>query len=200
MIDNAFRICKLDEQHLPLLKNFDCVETKECLECYKSKDKQKIRTLSRDLENFLKYEAYNDQKMGFSTTHLLLFKDNNGVEKIGAYVSLCNDNICLQNDEKNELGYPYDFIPSVKIARLAVSNDMKNKGIGKYMIKFVAYKGLEIRENSGLVFINLDCYKHRKLYYENIGFVPSLAQRYENQGHLPISMRIVLDDFLETLS
>ena len=192
-------ICTLSEKHFRLLDDFSCVESDEELIGYKSKEKQKIRSRSKALDMFLKSEAYEDQNNGLSTTHLLIVKNNSGVEKIGAYISLCNDSIRLQNNEKMELGYPYEFIPSMKIAKLAVSNEFKNQGLGKHMINVAALKGLEVREISGLVFMNLDCYKHKKSYYESFGFVLNKSQLYDEEHYGPLSMRIGLDEFLETI-
>lgn len=193
-------ICTLEEKHLPLLAEFSCVESDKDLVGYRSKDKKKIRDRSKALDVFLKEDAYGDQNNGFSTTHLLIVKDEKGIEKIGAYISLCNDSIRLQKNEKMELCYPYEFIPSMKIVKLAVSNEFKNQGFGKHMINVAALKGLDLREISGLVFINLDCYKHKKSYYESLGFTLNEMQKYDEEHHGPLSMRIELDEYLEMIS
>lgn len=191
-------ICILDEKHLQLVDAFSCIETDDELKDYRSKEKKRIKTLSKDMDDFLRNEAYEDQEKGLSKTHLLILTDDDGSKRIGAYISLCNDSVRLEGDELASLGYPYSFIPSMKIARLAVDKDFKHKGLGKYMVDFAALMGLEIRNICGLAFINLDCYNHRKSYYEKMRFVPNKLQQYE-EPHLPTSMRIVLDDYLESL-
>ncbi len=94
----------------------------------------------------------------------------------------------------------YATVPAVKIARLAVSNDYKHQGIGKYLIQFSAYMGRKIREISGLTFITLDCYEHRISFYESIGFVRNQIQPIVLPYDSPISMRLNLDTYLERIN
>lgn len=192
-------VCGLEEKHMSLLDEFSCVETEDELRMYNAKTRKRIKRLSKEMDDFLKYEAYVDQEKGLSRTHLLVVKNEDKKEKIAAYISLCNDSVKLDVAEKEDLGYAYKFVPSMKIARLAVSTEFKHLGIGKYMIDFAVLKGWEIRAVSGLALINIDCFKHRQSYYEDIGFVSNSLQQYENSSHLPINMRIVLDEYLENL-
>ena len=113
------------------------------------------------------------------------------------YVSLCNDSIGLELEERDNLGLSYTTVPAIKIARLAVAVDYQGMGIGKSLIQFSAYMGKKIMEMSGLAFLTLDCYEHRVSFYESVGFVKNLVQPIRLPYDTPISMRIVLEEYLE---
>lgn len=188
------RIERLSNEHLPLVGAFSCIESEEQLKQYNSKERRRIKKHSKEMDDFLKEEAWEDQEFGLSTTFLLMEDDK---EKIVAYISLCNDAIRLDFDEKNEKGFPYFTIPALKIARLAVSSAHQKKGIGRKLIFLAAYQGINVRQASGVVFITLDCYEHRKSFYEAFGFVENNIQPEAREFDNPISMRIHLDKLIE---
>ena len=146
------------------------------------------------MEDFLKEEAFEEQEKGLNTTHLFI---DNETGKIAAYVSLCNDSIGFELEERDNLGLSYATVPAIKIARLAVAVDYQGMGIGKSLIQFSAYMGRKIKEMSGLAFLTLDCYEHRVSFYESVGFVKNLVQPIRLPYDTPISMRIGLEEYLE---
>ena len=188
---------KLSEKNLYLLDSFCCVETDEQLLNFSSKVKRRIRIHSKEMEEFLKNEAYSEQIKGLNTTHLFI---DNETKEIIAYVSLCTDSLLLDFDEKNELGLTYSSIPAVKIARLAVSNKYRNMGIGSYLLMFSAFQSFEMRKYCGVSFLTLDCYEHRISFYKQHGFVENIIQPVKLPFDSPISMRISLDDYLERIA
>lgn len=189
-------INRLDETKIQLLKDFSCIETDEQLSRYKSKEKRRIKNRSYEMEEFLKTEAFSEQEKSLNTTHLFL---DNETGKIVAYISLCNDSIGLEIQERNELQYTYTTVPAIKIARLAVATEYQGLGIGRTLINFAAYMGQEIRTMSGLAFITLDCYEHKVSFYEKIGFVKNAIQPIILQYDSPVSMRLVLDKYLANI-
>ena len=188
-------IRKLSEEHLPMADVFSCIDTEEKLAKYNAKERRRVIRHSKEMENFLKKEAFEEQEKGLNTTHLFVDTQSG---KIAAYVSLCNDSIRLELEERDEMGLSYAAVPAVKIARLAVSNEYQGRGMGKLLIMFSAYMGRKMREISGLTFLTLDCYEHRVSYYEAVGFVRNLIQPVVLPYDSPISMRICLDDYLKT--
>ncbi len=190
-------IKKLTEEHLPMVDAFCCTESFDELRNYNSKERRRIVKHSKEMEDFLKLEALDEQEKGLNTTHLFIDESN---DKIVAYLSLCNDSIRLEFEERYNMSLSYATVPAVKIARLAVSNDYKHQGIGKYLIQFSAYMGRKIREISGLTFITLDCYEHRISFYESIGFVRNQIQPIVLPYDSPISMRLNLDTYLERIN
>lgn len=185
---------RLSERHLPLVDAFHCVESDELLSEFNAKERRRIKKHSEEMELFLKEEAYSEQELGMNTTYLFL-DDNSG--KILAYVSLCNDAINLEFQEREDEGITYGSAPALKIARLAVDVSVMRQGIGKHMIEFSAYQAQLIREHSGIFFLTLDCYAHRVSFYEAIGFVQNLVQPVVLPYDSPISMRMGLDLYLE---
>ena len=184
---------KLNEGHLPMVDVFSCVESEDYLNKLKSKERRYIRKHSQEMDDFLKTEALDEQTKRLNTTHLFIDKDTN---RIIAFISLCNDSLKLEIDERSGLEIQYSSVPAVKIARLAVSNNYQHCGIGKMLIQFAAYMTEKISQTSGAAFITLDCYKHRISYYEEIGFVINQHQDITRSYDSPTSMRILLDDYL----
>lgn len=73
-----------------------------------------------------------------------------------AYLSLCNDSIRLEIEERDELNLTYTTVPAIKIARLAVDSQYQGQGIGKMLIKFAAYMGDKIRQMEAVkIFVSL---------------------------------------------
>lgn len=187
-------IRKLSEEHLPMVGAFSCVETLEMLGSWNAKIRRRIIKHSKEMEDFLKEEAYEEQEKELNTTHLFIDQETG---KIAAYVSLCNDSIGLELEERDNMGLSYTTVPAVKIARLAVSIDYQGMGIGKSLIQFSAYIGRKIKEMSGIAFLTRDCYEHRVSFYESVGFVKNLVQPIRLPYDTPISMRIGLEEYLE---
>lgn len=190
----SITIEKLNERHLHMVSAFSCIEREEDLQEFNSKERRRIKRHSKDMEDFLKNESLEDQEKGLSTTHLFIDED-----KIVAYISLCNDSIGLELEERDEMGLNYLTVPAVKIARLAVDSNYQGHGLGKMLIQFAAYMSNSIRKWSGIVFITLDCYEHRVSFYEGIGFVRNLKQPIKLPYDSPISMRLGLDRYLESI-
>ena len=86
-------IRKLSEEHLPMVDAFSCIEIPEMLTQYNAKTRRRIIKHSKEMEDFLKEEAFEEQEKGLNTTHLFIDKESG---KIAAYVSLCNDSIGLE--------------------------------------------------------------------------------------------------------
>ena len=188
---------RLNERHLPMVDAFSCVESDEFLSQFKANGRRRIKKHSKEMEDFLKCEAYDEQELGMNTTFIFL---DDASEKILAYISLCNDAINLEMQEREDAGITYGSAPALKIARLAVDNSVARQGVGKSLIEFAAYQAQLIREHSGIFFITLDCYAHRLSFYESVGFVQNLIQPITLPYDSPISMRISLDSYLETIS
>lgn len=191
-----YSIQLLSETHLPMVGAFSCVETDEELKAVPSKTKRRIRRHSQEMLDYLRNEALQEQNNSLSATHLFIDEDNN---RIMAYVSLCNDAIRLDFEEKTEYGLRYTTVPAMKIARLAVANEYKHQGLGSSLIQFSAYIAQRVRSFSGIVFLTLDCYAHRESFYEGIGFVRNLNQPNILPYDSPISMRIHLDTYMEQI-
>lgn len=190
MID--YEIQRLSEDNRHLIKGFSCVESDEVLLKLSAKERRRVKKHSKEMDDFLINEAYEDQEKGLSTTYLFLYDS-----KLLAYLSLCNDAIQLDFEEKNEMGLSYTTEPAIKIARLAVSNQAQGMGLGKEAIQYAIVVSQQVMELSGVVFLTLDCYEHRLSYYENFGFEKNLIQPIELPYDSPISMRLWINEYLQ---
>lgn len=193
--DSHFEI--LSDENSILLENFTCQEKRELLDnlgCNK-KSRKKIFSHNEDIDNFLKHEALFEQNLHLNTTHLLIYEN----ELLG-FVSLCNDCIPLEVDEKESYGFTYRTIPAIKIARLAVSSKYQRKGIASKLIDYVLYLALKMRNVSGLAFITLDCYAHRLSFYKDKhAFIINEIQEESKADDKPISMRMHINEYLSKL-
>lgn len=197
MILGDFHFEILSDKNSILLEDFTCQEDRAYLDelgCNK-KSRRKIISHNNEIEDFLKSEALLEQKLSLNTTHLMI-KDN---ELIG-FVSLCNDCIPLEVDEKELYGFTYKTIPALKIARLAVASKYQRKGIANKLLDYVIYLAVKIREISGVSFITLDCYSHRLSFYKTKhGFIVNEIQEESKADDKPISMRMYIDEYLTQL-
>mgnify|MGYP005806360155 CR=1 len=192
-----FIIEKLSEKHLQMLGAFSCIESEKILSKYDSKTRRRIKKHSKEMEDFLKNESLDEQSKVLNSTRLFIDTDTG---KVIAYLSLCNDSIRLEIEERDELNLTYTTVPAIKIARLAVDSQYQGQGIGKMLIKFAAYMGDKIRQMSGLIFLTLDCYEHRVAFYESVGFVRNIIQPIELKYDSPISMRLAIDTYFEKIN
>lgn len=190
----------LQPKHLPLLSNFSCQEDSEFLKLlgFNKHSRKKIKSHNTNIEHFFMNESLTDQKHSLSTTHVLL--SDNQSELIG-FISLCNDCIPLETEEKEYYGFPYTTIPALKIARLAVDTKHQHRGYSKKLLQYAIYQAIKIRESSGLVFLTVDCYSHRLSFYlDKCGFTINQVQTVSSTGDVPISLRLHVDDYLEKIS
>lgn len=190
MID--YVIQRLDESNRHLLEKFSCIESEESLSKYDSKKRKRIKKHSEEMDKFLREEAWSDQEKGLSATYLFVYSG-----ELVAYLSLCNDAIRLELQEREGMELAYMTEPAIKVARLAVSNKFQGQGLGKEALEYAVFVSQQVREYSGVVFITLDCYEHRLDYYTGFGFVKNLIQPIELPYDSPISMRLWIDDYLE---
>ncbi len=181
---------KLAEKHLLMIKSFSCIESPEALVALNAKQRRRVLLHSREMDDFLHDEAFAEQEFGTNTTHLLISDDDT---EIIAYISLCADAIPLEFQEREEEGMNYSTSPALKIARLAVATNYHSMGIGKQMVRYATYIAHTMTQQCGIVFLTLDCYKHRVKFYEHLGFKRNQIQTVQRNYDSPISMRANLN-------
>lgn len=187
----------LDEKHKTLIDNFTCVENDELLVKFDSKTRKRIKKHSKEMDDFLKFEALVEQNLKANKTHLFI-DDSEECRKLMGFVSLCTDSIHLDIEELQSCGVPYQSVPALKIARLATDVNYQCRGIGKTMIDFSVYVACNIRKFVGVKFITLDCYKHRLSYYQNQNFILNSIQPIELPYDTPYSLRLDIDEYLKS--
>ena len=190
----------LNTSHSALINKFSCAEDNEFLMKldFNKKARQRIASHNQNIDVFLKTEALLEQNKNLNITHLLINKDEN--ELIG-FVSLCNDCIPLEIEEKEGYDFTYGSIPALKIARLAIDTKYQHKGFSQEIFQYAIYQAIKIRENSGLAFMTLDCYKHRLSFYvSKFGFIKNGIQTNSTAINPPISMRLHINKYLDSIA
>ncbi|MDU4146183.1 GNAT family N-acetyltransferase [Clostridium sp.] len=192
---NAINIIKLEEVHREHIKKFTCLNENEEFEGFKSTKIRKFKRYSREIDKFFQEEALVEQSKFLNTTHLF-FVDC----KLVGFISLCADSIRLNIDERNNEEVPYLNIPAIKIARLAIDAEYQRQGYGKLLMNFAVKTAFELRNSLGVKFLTVDCYEHRKKYYEEVfGFKENGVQRENRQPDSPLSLRLNIDEYLSNL-
>ncbi|MBI5159618.1 GNAT family N-acetyltransferase [Candidatus Micrarchaeota archaeon] len=145
-----------------------------------------------DLNSFLKDDALVYQGGSLSVTYLCLYKN-----QIAGYFSLSSDAIRLELEEKEVMLEPKRRLgeyPAVKIGRLAVHKNFRNRGIGTFLIKAAIGKiaGSIIKE-IGCRFVTVDAYEQAIEFYEKLGFIQNLGKKRKDG----LSMRYDLIDYIQ---
>lgn len=142
--------------------NKDLIENYHYEKLNKYHDLSKFSCGVKDLDEFLKEDAYNQQEKNLNVTYLAIYKD----EVIG-YVSLLTDKIkCKQIDKS--IQSEYESYPAIKIGRLAVNEKYKGLGLGNKILASISELIKEISEEVGVSFITVDAYCNaRKFYLKN---------------------------------
>ncbi len=190
-------IQKLAERHSEIVGAFSCVENPEAVANLNAKQRRRVLSHSREMDDFLHNEALSEQELGTSTTHLLL---NDEATELIAYISLCADAIRLEMQEREEENMRYSTSPAIKIARLAVASNYQGKGIGRDLVEFALNTADDMTEYCGVVFLTLDCYEHRVSFYEHLGFQRNQIQTSQRDYDSPISMRANIDKLMKRMS
>ena len=129
-----------------------------------------------DLNEFLKKDAFIEQKKKLSLTHLIFYQG----EVIG-YFSLLTDKISVKNlknreikeNMKTNLKNNYKTIPSVKIGRLAIDKKYAKKGIGSFILNNLIITLNEIsKKDIGFRLISVEGYAEAYHFYTTNNFVP----------------------------
>jgi len=146
-----------------------------------------------EYNNYLFQEAQRSQKDQMAITWLLLERSTN---VIAAYMSLIADAIKLSTTEKelHNLDYPFKTVPSMKIAKLAVSTPFQEeyRGIGSLMVDMAIQIAESCNEQYfACRFITVDAdIEHNENvlnFYLKNGFVPN--EETNNKRRKTISMR-----------
>lgn len=123
------------------------------------------------LKAFLQKQAKQFQNSSIAQTYVAVAND----DAIIGYITLTCSEINLQNcyqvddcDHANK----YDFLPSVKIARLAVDKRHRKQGVGENLVFYaIALIKDRIAENVGCRFVVTDAKADSVSFYEKKGFV-----------------------------
>ncbi|MDQ1252556.1 MAG: hypothetical protein QG646_1677 [Euryarchaeota archaeon] len=150
--------------------------------------------LSRELNDFLKNDALNDQNNLISRTSLCFWND----ELVG-FFTLIADTIEAKAVIDGLEHYEYRKYPGVKIARLAVDSRFERRGIGTYLLLAAIGKTLSVCNNIGCRYILVDSKKNSIDFYQKNEF--KLVEKFKNREFVPMYLNmqpIIAEMNLET--
>lgn len=116
------------------------------------------------LNEFLKkYALQNQNRYYVGTTYII----SNNEKNVIAYITLSG--LSIKKAILKEK-YPYEELPALLIARLAVDKKYQKKGLGKILLTFAIKKALKQAEEVGCIGILVDAKEEAISFYEKYGF------------------------------
>ena len=143
--------------HLVSVKDIQPKSKLKCLNCEVD-----------ELNEFLTRYANKNDELGIGKTFVAL--DEN--DKIVGYFTLATAQVVYQESPNEYRGkLPKYPIPALRIARLAVDKELKEKGIGKWLLAQAFVKIIQVADVTGIYFIIVDAKETSQSFYEHYGFI-----------------------------
>ena len=147
----------------------------------------------KDLEDFVKDDALNQQDEAVNVTYLWVSKESS---VLLGYITLCNDAIHLRGKKREEMkriGIAYRSLPALKIGRMAVHKDFMRQGIGSRILASAVKIALKINNRAGCRFLTVEAKNIVDLperdkpvhFYKKNGF-DVLKERKPNPSYIPM--------------
>lgn len=139
---------------------------------------QRFNSRDDDLNEFLKKDSLEYQKLHLGTTYLLLDKKS---EKIISYITVSMGSLKIPNQKDFVLrgrrlaDYPKDFpmqFPALLIGRLATNKAEEGLGGAHLLLDFAVHMALEAREDMGCGFLLAHAVADKRVvdWYKKAGF------------------------------
>jgi hypothetical protein len=126
---------------------------------------------NRDLNEFLTNKSHFQMDHKMNVTYICKHDF-----KVVAYFTWCNDSIRikkLQKQHRDALknkGIDYEYLPALKLCRLAVDTDYQGNRIGPDLVELVIKNALRLSQKIGLRYITVDAYFQNKWLYDKYQF------------------------------
>ncbi len=126
---------------------------------------------TKALDDFLTTEEVTTyEKKGFGRTHLVYY-----LGKLVAYFTISNDGLRYEYLKKRktlslEPKKIVDSYPAIKIGRLATAKEWQKKGIGRYLIAYIAKLSIETGARTGVRLLIVESKPESVEFYEKCGF------------------------------
>lgn len=136
---------------------------------------------NRDINRFLKRNAYHDQERKHSVTYVLTEEND---DEVIAYVTIAMASIQIEDLPTTIIidDFPYDNTSALLIARVGRYRKYRGNGYGKMMIKFAISIADRMSEKVGCRFVYLDSYLDKIDLYKELGFVECAEKEQEEDG------------------
>jgi GNAT superfamily N-acetyltransferase len=118
-----------------------------------------------ELDDFLKHDALEEQRLLLSKTHLCFYRD-----RIAGFITLAADSVRLAelNESQHVEGRDYRAYPCVLIARMAVDEHLHGRGIGSFLLSLAI--GFALDGPLGCRYLCVDPKKKAVDFYKKFGF------------------------------
>ncbi|HLU23322.1 MAG TPA: GNAT family N-acetyltransferase [Bacillaceae bacterium] len=116
------------------------------------------------IDGYLKQpsNAIFDHKMGISSTTTLVYEG-----EVIAFFTANSSHLEIPMEEAREIGLQDDlFIPAIEVKFVGVREDLKERGIGTYLLQYIIGKALEITPVFTCRYIFLWSVEEKLRYYE----------------------------------
>lgn len=134
-------------------------------------------------EYLKKYALQNQERHHISITYVITDNYNN----IIAYISLSTTSIKKIDLKEN---YPYEYLPALLIARLAVDKRFQKQGLGKELLLFAIKKALKQSIEFGCIGIVVDVKEEAINFYKSYGF-KEIKSLYPKQSKMFLSIKTI---------
>jgi len=151
----------------------------------------------KDLNDFLRDDAFIQQQKSVGKTHLWVSKST---KQLLGYITLCSDSIHLEGTDKQKFkddGIPYKAMPALKIARMAIDEKFVRKKIGSMIIGNTIRKIYLINKNAGCRILTVEAKNDRTLdesekpihFYKKLGF-KILKERKQDAAYITMYLDV----------
>lgn len=140
-----------------------------------------------DLDGFIRDDALRLQELNIVRTYVAFLG-----QRLVGYVALMADAVSLKSNERKKLraasgtrasGNDHPVIPALKIARLAVVEDLQGNGVGCVLLRFALFTALDMAALAGCRLLTLDAYPEKENYYVRRKFERNLDDKYAEKEH-----------------
>lgn len=144
---------------------------------------------SDELNDFLKSDALKAQNDLISRTYLCFWKGT-----LVGFVTLTTDTIGYNLVEQCDGidGYAYQKYPAIKIARLAVDDRYKRRGIGENLLLWAVGKAYEISNQIGCRYITVDAKRESINFYTKYEF--KIIKKHKDRDFPPMYFNLYSAD------
>jgi GNAT superfamily N-acetyltransferase len=144
---------------------------------------------SDELNDFLKSDALKAQNDLISRTYLCFWKGT-----LAGFVTLTTDTIGYNLVEQCDgiEGYVYQKYPAIKIARLAVDDRYKRRGIGQNLLLWAVGKAYEISKQIGCRYITVDAKRESIDFYLKYEF--KIIRKHKDRDFPPMYFNLYSAD------
>lgn len=119
-----------------------------------------------DLNDFLINDALHQMEKKLNVTYICFYEN-----VLVAYFTLSSDSITINDEDEKILGIRYPQYPALKIGRLAVDKNYRNRRVGSEIILRVIGKLMIMCKEVGMRFISVDSYDGSTIFYSKNNFI-----------------------------